>query len=310
MAFSGKPDRDDWTTPAFWRRSSIAEAKQSLSDGADPNACRRGDGLTSLHMAVIYGTEEMVAVLIAAGANIDGRCSKGETPLQTAARAGKRALPAMRALIAARANIGAVNNDGDAALHLAAKEGHVETVKALIEARADIGALNKYKQTPLHSAVGRRGEAGVVSLLLEKRADVHVVDVGGRTPLHFAVKWRHNTEPVVLLLIDAGANIKARDNTGASPLFVAADNSNVVEVPVAAGASIRECDDRGQTSLHRAAGWGDYGMAQTLLKAGANAFVCDKDGYTPEQLASKSVWGKPVARLIAGQTRANRQVTR
>ena len=59
----------------------------------------------------------------------------------------------------------------------------------------------------------KRGDAKRVSDLIEKGADVNTRNSYGQTPLHVAVHLRH-PEPMARILVDAGADIEAKDNSG------------------------------------------------------------------------------------------------
>ena len=52
-------------------------------------------------------------------------------------------------LVAAKANVGAKDSNGNSALHLAARRGHVAVVKLLLENNANANATNNCKQTPM-----------------------------------------------------------------------------------------------------------------------------------------------------------------
>lgn len=78
---------------------------------------------------------------------------------------------------------------GSTPLHLAATNPDVTAVKALLAAGADVNARDMDNNTPLHmAAYTNRVEAAKV--LLEAGADVNVVSTGGRTPMAMARKSR------------------------------------------------------------------------------------------------------------------------
>lgn len=83
--------------------------------------------------------------------------------------------------------IDAVNSDGKIALHIAAANGHGETVKQLIRAKpALINVVDSYcDRTALHWATLRRQE-GVVKLLIQAHATIDAVDEEGNAPLYYA----------------------------------------------------------------------------------------------------------------------------
>jgi major membrane immunogen (membrane-anchored lipoprotein) len=69
-------------------------------------------------------------------------------------------------------------------LHLAIRNGELETAKTLIKAGADLNVGSK-GVTSLHSAV-RQGDLELVELLISNGADVNARDMRDRTPLDYA----------------------------------------------------------------------------------------------------------------------------
>ncbi|KAF3919192.1 hypothetical protein AA313_de0200251 [Arthrobotrys entomopaga] len=109
-------------------------------------------------------------------------------------------------------------------LHVVAYLGLIDSATALIAAKADIETKdNEYGQTPL-SWAARNGHQAVVQLLIEAKADIEAKDKYGQTPLSWAARNGH--QAVVQLLIEAKADIKAKDNYGQTPLLWAAENGH------------------------------------------------------------------------------------
>ncbi|CAJ1348772.1 unnamed protein product [Effrenium voratum] len=71
------------------------------------------------------------------------------------------------------------------ALHLAAKEGHVEMAELLLRLRADVNARDKEWRTPVSLAC-QRGHLEVVELLAEAKGDLVAADEGRATPYDWA----------------------------------------------------------------------------------------------------------------------------
>ncbi|KAL0634295.1 hypothetical protein Q9L58_006761 [Maublancomyces gigas] len=74
------------------------------------------------------------------------------------------------------------DQDGDTALHVAAKFGNVEIVTRLLEKGSDVNAIGNGGATPLHYAV----EKNVVQTLLVWEAKPDVRNIAGMTPLDLA----------------------------------------------------------------------------------------------------------------------------
>jgi ankyrin repeat protein len=99
------------------------------------------------------------------------------------------------------ANIQATNDD-EAALFLAAENGHKEVVKLLIEEGADVSAQSRCYGNALQAA-SAGGHEAVVRLLLDKGADVNAQGRYYSNALQAASAGSH--EAVVRLLLDRGA---------------------------------------------------------------------------------------------------------
>ena len=163
-----------------------------LKGGADPNLTNTS-GETALMMAVQSGAEEIVDLLLDAGANTNVHDLFGNTPLTRAMEGGPRLAPIVRLLLRAGAN---PNNH----------------------------AANR--PPPLLRAVSNNQE--YIMPLLNAGADVDVVDAQQQTPLMQLLWRRFDLEPV-LKMIKMSKNINAKDGIGKSALVIAATNSYVVE---------------------------------------------------------------------------------
>src|SRR5439155_1072356 len=93
-------------------------------------------------------------------------------------------------------------------LHVAAKGGHHLVVRALVDAKADVGALTTTGAAPLQFAAAS-GSSEAVTILLKHGADVDVREPQwGQTPLMFAAA-SGRTEAVKVLLAH-GADVRAQ----------------------------------------------------------------------------------------------------
>ena len=126
---------------------------------------------------------------------------------------------------------------------------------------------------------------------LQAGADPDVRDkTWGGTPLHIAASWNGN--PAVLTaLLDAGADLDARDKWEWTPLHWAAawnDNPAVPAALLDAGADPNARNEKDRTPLHIAAKWnGNSAVLEALLEAGSDPTLKDDDGDTPLELAIK-----------------------
>ena len=123
--------------------------------------------------------------------------------------------------------------DGDYPLHLAAGLYRIECAKSLIEFGAVVDCVgSKRLSTPLHYAANgyigssdwdEDAQSTMIGFLVESGADVDARDRSGATPLHKAVRTR--CAKAVGTLLGAGADVAALNDSGSSPLHLAVQNT-------------------------------------------------------------------------------------
>lgn len=108
--------------------------------------------------------EEIGKLLKANPAMRDARTGLGSTPLHLAATNSD--ISALKALLAAGADVNTKDEEGNTPLHMAAYTNRFENSKYLLEAGADITATNSGGRTPIAMARKARSDdvAGLISL--------------------------------------------------------------------------------------------------------------------------------------------------
>lgn len=196
-----------------------------LAAGADPNI-RTHSGHSALFVACQRGASDVVRLLLAAGADATVRPPPaGLTLLYISAFAGH--LSAVKILCEdASADPNELTGQFQfSALMPAAQEGHLEVVQYLHSRKADPSLVNSAGNTALWFA-SKFNRVDVVKYLLE---DMHVLpDICGgaaSTPLY--VSATAGSCDVAIHLLNAGADVNASKDNGATPLLVATEHGHI-----------------------------------------------------------------------------------
>jgi uncharacterized protein len=173
---------------------------------------------TPLHHAIMGRYYAVAKRLIAAGANLNAVDSSLRTPLYLAVMEQDEA--AAWLLIAAGADLEAQGPFGTP-LHVAAQHDAVDMVRLLLKKGAQLDPRNRELATPLALAAWRGG-LDAAKVLVAAGADVEAKNARGQTPLFYAALGP-NAINLVPFLIEHGAVINVRDTTGITPLALAID---------------------------------------------------------------------------------------
>ena len=263
-----------------------AAVKALLDHGADVNAREAVKGETALTFAAAFGRADVIRVLTAKGADV--KATTKAVDLTDFAREEQERLAAERAQQGGQGGRGngpggrggapqgpqvpGVNRQynytelvaywgGLAPMHLAARQGEIESVKALLEAGADINQRGAGDPvTPMLIAT-MNGHFDLAKYLLDKGANPNIAQSNGVTPLYAALncQWsdkalypqprayeqqRTSYLDLMQALLEHGADPNTRltrkvwyaqydfdqsgvDETGATPFFRAAYAADV-----------------------------------------------------------------------------------
>jgi len=296
------------------RQNDLAGIQAELKKGADVNAKDRR-GATPLMHAAAFGTLDAMKLLIDAGASVNARNAFDATALIWAAGdaakvkllldsgADVKAVTKQRrtALIAASVHDpagesvrlllakGADPRGGDGSAAVMASNGHdTAAMIALLEKGADPNATGTdgFGFTPLMSAVSMNNPAAV-KLILAKGAKADQATSGSLmvkkgkialdklTPLMLAAPYA--SAEMVKALLDAGAQVDARDIRGMTPLMLAVASETqdveVMKLLLAKGADVNAKSDVGETPLDWARKFNNAAMIRALEGAGAKPGV-------------------------------------
>eukprot|EP00439_Symbiodinium_sp_Y106_P024021 s428_g2.t3 len=299
-------------------------------------------GCTALMVASDAGRVNIVCLLLKAGSTQDVVDNHGRPALTRAS--SRRQVDIVNVLLQALADTNVAANDGATALMVAIEAGDIEIVRLLLEARAAMDAADDNGRTALMAA-SFRGRVDIVNLLLEAGADKDVVDRSQRTPLMMAsdtlraanygwLAWGElaaapptradaaaleqeftagvDHAKVVSLLLQAGTDEDAADNTGSTALMKASFRRHieVVKVLLEAHADTNVADNNGRTALMMASDAvpdaGHVEVLSLLLQAGADKNVADNSGCQALMLACSRGHVQGVSLLL--EARADKDV--
>lgn len=177
---------------------------------------------TGLHAAAQQGDLAALRALVAAGADLNARDAQGRTPLHVATFARQR--EAIRALAAAGAQLGLLESDRYDAVTIAAVADDEETLRVLLALGASAKLVtSRYDGTALIAAA-HLGHDGVVRQLIAAGAPLdHVNNLHWTAVIESIVLGdggrRH--QATLAALLQAGASTALADRSGATPLALA-----------------------------------------------------------------------------------------
>lgn len=175
-------------------------------------------------------------------------------------------------------------------LEVAIEGNYPEVVKELVFHRA----VWQYKRdssstSPLFYAIDKKHTSLALWLLGSGLCgDAELLHGPGTSPLEWAINQKQFS--VAKKLIELGVDVKHIDPNGNTALHAAAlavppDSEELIEILLEAGANVNASDDEWKTPLHYAVQWNRPQNVETLLRHGADIDPRDKPGFTPLLLA-------------------------
>jgi ankyrin repeat protein len=182
------------------------------------------------------------------------------------------------------------NENGVSAILLATYYGRNEIAKVLLERGVEPDIFEA-------SAVGLLER--VFEILNERPGMVNQYADDGFTPLGLASFFCHPN--VARLLIERGADVNAASNNNQSvaPLHSAVSRRQIIiaEALLNAGANVNARQQSGVTALHQAAHNGHAEMVRLLVAHGADVHAAMDDGQTPLSMALETNNGEVIELL-------------
>jgi ankyrin repeat protein len=302
------------------RKNNAALAMDFLAMGADVNP---PSGTPPLFLAAGTGNIPLMLNLLNRGADI--RTEREGTVLTHAARVQDRALFKAMLLLFRERGLSDVDFHGEesmTALQAACQFNNIEAAKILLKEGANVNAGSAEGRTPLYNAIGENeNRLPLIELLIDAGADVNVLGpevgydpgyswslIGRFTPLML----NYESPKVIELLLDAKADLDARDSEGRTALMLHSFFGSVqtVKLLIEAGADLNAKNNYGETALLYAqcsAGGGGWDILKTLLEAGADINAQTNTGDTLLMFAMDYSSAEGIQALIEAGARESAQ---
>ena len=180
----------------------------------------------SIQELIIQGRYDEAKEIFKTKTDINATDENGDTALHVAARVNEADLVSF--LIIKGADTEVRNNEGDTALHVAIKNDAIDAAKVLAIVHGDIFAKDAEENTALEIALAK-GPEWYEAMITSQTGKIR--DVDGESIVHYFVKTRD--EMAIERCIQVDVPISVRDNYGLTPLdlaFKSAENSASVRI--------------------------------------------------------------------------------
>ena len=294
-------------------KTSNCEKAEGFIDVTDNFNFLGREGSLPLNLATLY-CPELVPKLLEKGADPNLIDVKGEITLNIAIDIRPELVPM---LLEKGAKPKLVNSNGDTPLDAAVRNGNADMVKLLIDAGADINGLTK-TGTPLSRAIINHNYEAM-KLLIDAGADVNTLIpsqvvspeklpdtllleytfYGNDTETFFGGKRPLTDYKALKLLIDAGANVNAKNGRGDAMInnyHQLIGCPECVKLLINAGANVNTKDIYGITPLHGILmesqfqpEYLDPDLISFLIESGADPYYLAQDRFTAMSIAESAI---------------------
>lgn len=273
---------------------NLGLVNELLQKGADVTICDT-DGVSAMDIAEKSNNPEVLRALVKAkiaklyGNDLNRKVnSDGQTPLIEAI-ASNRELES-ELLLEMKADPNIADNLGVPPLIHAALQRNQKLVTLLLKNHADIGIENNYGQTALSAFIWElrsvtQQDADFAEFLVKSGADPKILNQTDAEGTPFIITLLNRCPNAVLLSVDLGADINAKDANGNTVLLLAVSHGNLrlTEFLLRRNAALNISNKRGQTAADIAIDNRMNDLAQKLIMNGspvsaANFVKIAKDG--------------------------------
>ncbi|MCJ1394626.1 hypothetical protein MMC18_007506 [Xylographa bjoerkii] len=243
-------------------------------------------GKTPLHHAAsqeFYSVSPtIVTILLETGANAAAKDNDGNTPLHLVKGAYREIIDL---LCKHGGNVNdARKSDGKTPIHTVLESPHPKDLLVMLAYNPDPDIRDLHGNTALHIAIQlSRLDEESVGGLLRAGYDVNARNDKNEVPLHAARNLTKYCKPALKMMIDAGANLEAKEINGYTVLFKAMEcstSNETIQALLEGGSDINARDLDGKTLFHLACRTHDVKRVQFLIDAGGNPLVTDHAGNT------------------------------
>ena len=275
--------------------NDLEASKKLIEFGACINI-RNTKGETPLHTCTKRESASLMEYLLTLGADVNATDKEGETAMTHVTKFGvynAKFTDMAKLLLKFGADVNKQDDALKSPLHHACESSPLEIVKLLLEKGAKLDILDGPGQCPIHYCLKnyRCEEDGLLDLLgvaLSNKEAPNCVDIRGRSILHMASV--DQSDSVVELILNYGADINQFDYQGKVPLHYAAKNTDygtkILSCLVGKGCSVNKSDYWGQTPLHEGVANENLSFVNCLISNNADLHRADDTGITPIHVAS------------------------
>ena len=232
--------------------------------------------------AILHGDTAGVRTALRNGAHVTEEYYGGQTPLTRACRYGRDDI--VRILLDAGADAWWRDGNGWSSIMIAAYERKFSTVQLLLNHDSDLLEIEDSNGwTPLFYVV-RSGNVKHIRFMLDRGANVHATATmtsTGYTILHIACQW--GTPVVARIILAAGVDIEARETLRQTALHIAMnyrDIDLVRELILQHNANMCAADKDGNTPFDIACSWERNGRsADPILEIYGEKLTQDHDRF-------------------------------